>query len=392
MEATTRREFLAQRVQLVKPSGIRRFFDIAATMKDVISLGVGEPDFVTPTHICDAAIAAIRAGDTHYTSNYGTVALREAIAHELTTRYGITYDPRTEILATVGVSEALDDALRAVIDPGDEVLTPDPGYVAYEAGIIFAGGSAVAVPTYAANGFEPQAADFAARITPRTKAILIGSPNNPTGAVISRTQLLGIAKLAQEHDLLVISDEIYSRLVYGVEHIAVASLPGMWERTITLNGFSKAYAMTGWRIGYAAAPQHIIEAMLKVHQYAIMCAATDSQAAALEALQHGEPDVQMMVTEYARRRQLMVDGFNRIGLTCHAPKGAFYVFPNISSTGMTPDAFTEALIKEEHVAVVPGTAFGEAGANHVRCAYCTAYDKLEEALVRIERFVQRHRA
>jgi aminotransferase len=382
-----RRELLAQRVQRVKPSGIRRFFDIAATMPDVISLGVGEPDFVTPRHICEAAIASINAGETHYTSNYGTLALREAIAAELQLRYGLTYTPANEIMATVGVSEALDDALRAVIDPGDEVLVPDPGYVAYEAGIIFAGGVPVPVPTRAENDFEPLAADFAALVTPRTKAILIGSPNNPTGAVISRTQLEGIARLAVAHDLVVLSDEIYSRLVYGAEHISIASLPDMWERTITLNGFSKAYAMTGWRIGYAAAPAHILEAMLKVHQYAIMCAPTDAQAAALEALQHGEDDVQAMVAEYARRRALMVAGFNRMGLTCHAPHGAFYAFPDITSTGLSADEFTERLIREEHVAVVPGDAFGAAGAGHIRCTYCTAYDKIEDALTRIERFV-----
>ena len=387
----THREFLAQRVQRVKPSGIRRFFDIAATMHDVISMSIGEPDFVTPRHICEAAIASINAGETHYTSNYGTVALREAIAEHLQTRYGLTYHPADEIVATVGVSEALDAALRAVVDIGEEVLVPDPGYVAYEAGIIFAGGVPVPVPTRAANGFEPLAADFASRVTPRTKAILIGSPNNPTGSVISRTQLAGIAKVAQEHDLVVISDEIYSRLVYGVDHISIASLPGMWERTITLNGFSKAYAMTGWRIGYAAAPRHILEAMLKIHQYTILCAPTDAQAAALQALHHGEADVVAMVTEYDRRRQLLVDGFNRMGLACHVPRGAFYAFPDITSTGMTAAEFTEALIKEERVAVVPGDAFGEAGAGFIRCAYCVAYDQLEEALTRIERFVTRHR-
>jgi aminotransferase len=387
----THREFLAQRVRRVKPSGIRRFFDIAATMKDVISLGVGEPDFVTPRHICEAAIASINAGETHYTSNYGTLALREAIAGELHARYGLDYDPKTEIMATVGVSEALDDALRALVDPGDEVLVADPGYVAYEAGIIFAGGVPVPVPTRAENGFEPLAADYAALATPRTKAILLGSPNNPTGAVISREQLEGIAQLARERDLVVLSDEIYSRLVYGTEHASIASLPGMWERTVTLNGFSKAYAMTGWRIGYAAAPAHILEAMLKVHQYAIMCAPTDAQAAALEALRHGEDDVQAMVAEYTRRRTLMVDGFNGMGLTCHAPKGAFYAFPNITSTGLSADEFTEKLIQEEHVAVVPGDAFGEAGAGHIRCAYCTAYEKIEEALTRIARFVQKYR-
>ncbi len=389
---SVRRDYLAERVRKVKPSGIRRFFDIAASIPDMISLGVGEPDFTTPEHIREAGIASIRAGHTHYTSNYGTIALRQAIAHELATRYGLTYDPTNEIVVTVGVSEAVDLALRALIDPGDEVLTPDPGYVAYEAGIIFAGGVAVPVPTIAAEGFEPQATAFASRITARTKAILIGSPNNPTGTVISRAQMEGIAALAQEHDLMVISDEIYSRLIYGVEHIAFASLPGMRERTITLNGFSKAYAMTGWRVGYAAAPQAILEAMLKIHQYTIMCAPTDAQAAALQALEHGEPDVAEMVAEYTRRRTLIVNGLNQLGLPCHEPKGAFYAFPRIDHLGMDADTFVERLIQEEHVAVVPGDAFGASGAGHIRCAYCVAYDRLEEALERIGRFVARHRA
>ena len=392
METSTTRNMLSERVRSVKPSGIRRFFDIAASMPELISLGVGEPDFTTPEHIREAAIASIRAGHTHYTSNYGTLALRQAIARELSERNGLIYRPENEICVTVGVSEAVDLALRAVIDPGDEVLTPDPGYVAYEAGIIFAGGVPVPVPTTAATGFAPQAQAFAERITPRTKAILLGSPNNPTGSVITRAELEGLAALARQHDLIVISDEIYSRLIYGVEHVAVASLPGMWERTITLNGFSKAYAMTGWRVGYAAAPPAILEAMLKIHQYAIMCAPTDAQAAALQALEHGEPDVQSMVAEYQRRRHLMVAGLNRMGLTCHDPSGAFYVFPDITSTGMTSEAFVELLIREEQVAVVPGDAFGHAGAGYVRMAYCVAYDRLTEALDRIERFVYLHRA
>lgn len=390
MDTTTHRDFLAQRVRKVKPSGIRRFFDIAASMKDVISLGVGEPDFVTPAHICEAAIRSIRDGHTHYTSNSGTLPLREAIAAELSRTIGISYDPGHEIMVTVGVSEAVDAALRAVIDIGDEVLTPDPGYVAYEAGIIFAGGVPVPVPTYAADGFEPHADAFASLITPRTKAILIGSPNNPTGSVISHAQMAEIARLAVAHDLVVISDEIYSRLVYGTEHISIATFPGMRERTIVLNGFSKAYAMTGWRVGYAAAPREILEAMLKIHQYAIMCAPTDAQAAALQALQHGEPDVQAMVTEYNRRREMIVAGMNHIGLPTHMPKGAFYVFPSIAHLGMSADDFVEQLLNEEHVAVVPGDSFGAMGRGHIRCTYCTSYEHIEEALARIGRFVQRH--
>lgn len=389
-DTTLRRDPLSQRVRQVKPSGIRRFFDIAASMQDVISLGVGEPDFTTPQHIRDAAIAAINAGDTHYTSNSGTLELREAIANELATRYGITYDPAHEVLVTVGVSEAVDLALRAVVDPGDEVLTPDPGYVAYEAGIIFAGGVPVPVPTSAADSFEPRADAFAAAITPRTKAILYGSPNNPTGSVITREQLETIAELAITHDLIVISDEIYSRLVYGYEHVSIASLPGMRERTIILNGFSKAYAMTGWRVGFAAAPRAIQEAMLKIHQYSIMCAPTESQAAALQALRHGEPDVQAMVAQFAGRRTRIVNGLRSIGLLCHEPRGAFYAFPDIRSTRLSADEFVEQLLVEERVAVVPGDAFGAAGAGHIRCAYCVSEERIDEAIERMGRFVTRY--
>jgi aminotransferase len=390
-EPSTRRDPLAQRVRLVKPSGIRRFFDIAATMADVISLGVGEPDFTTPEHIREAAIRSIRAGDTHYTSNYGTMALRAAIAGELEQRIGVSYDPLHELMVTVGASEAVDGALRALIDPGDEVVTPDPGYVAYEAGIIFAGGVPVPVPTTADDGYAVHADAIAAAVTPRTKAILYGSPTNPTGAVIARAELEGIAEIARRHDLIVISDEIYSRLVYGGEHVSIASLPEMRDRTVLVNGFSKAYAMTGWRVGYAAAPQHILEAMLKVHQYAIMCAPTGAQAAALEALHAGEPDVERMVEEYQRRRRVMVDGFNRIGLACYEPHGAFYTFPSIAITGMSADDFAEQLLHEERVAVVPGDSFGAQGAGHIRCTYCAALDKIQEAIARMGRFVERHR-
>lgn len=386
----TQRDFLTERVRRIKPSGIRRFFDIAASMHDVISLGIGEPDFVTPDHIREAGIDSIRAGHTHYTSNYGTFELRLAIADELRNRIGVTYDPINEVLATVGVSEAVDLALRTVVEDGDEVLSPDPGYVAYEAGIILAGGIPVPVPSHAVDGFSPRAAAFAAAITPRTKAILIGSPNNPTGAIIERSELEQIAQLAIDNDLIVISDEIYSRLVYGVEHMSIASLPGMRERTIVLNGFSKAYAMTGWRIGYAAAPHYLLEAMLKIHQYTIMCAPTDAQAAALQALRHGEADVTRMLQEYDRRRTMIVNGMNAIGLPCYEPKGAFYVFPSIAPTGLTADEFVEQLLVEEKVAVVPGDAFGVQGAGHIRCTYCTSYEKIEEALVRIQRFVKKH--
>lgn len=390
MGQAIKRELLAERVRVVKPSGIRKFFDIVASMPDVISLGIGEPDFVTPENIRRAGIAAIEAGDTHYTSNYGTLALRQAIVQNLQRLYGVSYDPLREVFVTVGVSEGVDAALRALVDPGDEVVTPDPGYVAYEAGILFAGGVPVPVPTYARDGFEVKAAAIEAAITPRTKVILFGNPNNPTGGVIERAELEAIAEVARRHDLIVIVDEVYSRLTYGLTHTCVAALPGMRERTVLLNGFSKAYAMTGWRIGYAAAPQPILDAMLKVHQYAIMCASTMSQAAALEALQHGEGGVQEMLASYTTRRQVMVDGLNRIGLTCANPKGAFYAFPSVAKTGMNSEDFAEKLLFEEKVAVVPGNAFGAAGEGYVRCAYCTALDKIEEALERVERFVKRH--
>jgi aminotransferase len=387
---TLKREVLAERVRKVKPSGIRKFFDIINTMPDVISLGVGEPDFVTPEHIRRAGMRSIELGHTQYTSNYGMLELREEIAAMLKRRYNLTYDPAKELLVTVGVSEGVDLAMRTLIDPGDEVISPDPGYVAYEADIIFAGGVPVPVPTYAKYDFGVRASEIAAAITPRTKMILIGNPNNPTGAVVPRAELEAIAKLAVEHDLIVAIDEVYSRLVYKGEHVSIAAMPGMRERTVLLDGFSKAYAMTGWRIGYVAAPAYILEAMLKIHQYAIMCAGTAPQEAAIEALRHGEEDVERMYNDYARRRRMFVDGLNRIGLTCCEPGGAFYAFPSIASTGLSDEEFAEKLLFEEQVAVVPGSSFGAAGQNYVRCAYCTAYDKLEEALVRIERFVKKH--
>ena len=387
---TLRREVLSQRVRQVKPSGIRKFFDIINTMPDVISLGVGEPDFVTPGHIRQAGIRSIELGHTRYTSNYGMLELREELAAMLHRRYGLTYDPKSELLVTVGVSEGVDLAMRTIIDPGDEVITPDPGYVAYEADVIFAGGVPVTVPTYAKYEFAVRASEIAPAITPRTKMILIGNPNNPTGAVIPQAELEGIAKLAIEHDLIVAIDEVYSRLVYDHEHRSIASLPGMRERTILLDGFSKAYAMTGWRIGYVAAPAPILEAMLKIHQYAIMCAGTAPQEAALEALRHGEDDILMMHEAYARRRRMFVDGLNRIGLPCCEPRGAFYAFPYIGDLGLTDEEFAEKLLFEEHVAVVPGSAFGSAGASYVRCAYCAAFDQLEEALVRMEHFLKKY--
>jgi aminotransferase len=388
---TLKREALSQRVRQVKPSGIRKFFDIINTMPDVISLGIGEPDFVTPEHIRQAGIRSIELGHTRYTSNFGILELREELAAMLHRRYELTYDPKTEILVTVGVSEGVDLAMRTLVDPGDEVISLDPGYVAYEADIIFAGGVPVPVPTYAKYDFGVQASEIAGAITPQTKMILIGNPNNPTGAVVPEAELEGIAKLAIEHDLIVAIDEVYSRLVYDTEHVSIAAMPGMRDRTVLLDGFSKAYAMTGWRIGYVAAPANMIEAMLKVHQYTIMCASTSAQEAALEALRNGEADVQMMHDDYDRRRRMFVAGLNRIGLPCSEPRGAFYAFPYIGDTGLADDEFVEKLLLEEQVAVVPGSSFGAAGVGYVRCAYCTAYDKLEEALERMERFLKKHK-
>jgi aminotransferase len=384
------RNFVSERVAAVPPSGIRRFFDIAATMEDVISLGIGEPDFDTPEPIVQAGIEALKQGETHYTSNSGLMELRRAIAEHLDRMYGQTYNPASEILVTVGVSEALYLALAATVAPGDEVIIPHPCFVSYAPEVIFAGGKAVIVPTTVENGFQVTAEAIADAITPRTKVLLIGYPNNPTGAVMSRERLNEIAAVVKQHDLLVISDEIYDRLVYGTEHVCFPSLPGMYKRTVLLQGFSKAYAMTGWRIGYIAAPAEILGMMRKVHQYTIMSAPTVSQFAALAALREGEPYVQEMAAEYDRRRRLIVGGMNEIGLKCFEPQGAFYAFPSIEITGMDGNDFAEKLLHEERVAVVPGGAFGEAGEGFVRCSYATAYEKIEEALERLRRFVRRH--
>jgi aminotransferase len=384
------REFVAKKIQTVPPSGIRRFFDIAATMDDVISLGIGEPDFATPPAIVQAGITSLEAGETHYTSNSGISELRVALVEHLEKLYGVRYDPETELLITVGVSEALYLALAATVEHGDEVIVAEPCFVSYNPEVIFAGGLPVNVDTRAENNFQLLGSQVEAVITERTKSILLGYPNNPTGAVMSHERLTEIAHLADKHDLLVISDEIYDRLVYGTEHTCFASLPGMQERTILLGGFSKAYAMTGWRIGYAAAPAEILGAMRKVHQYTIMSAPTIAQYAALEALKHGEEAVQAMRARYDRRRRLVVDGLNSIGLTCFEPKGAFYAFPSIVATGMTDEEFSERLIMEEKVACVPGSAFGRCGARHVRCSYATAYDQIEQALERMARFARRH--
>ena len=383
---------LSKRVRQIPASGIRKFFDLLASMDGVISLGVGEPDFVTPWTIREAAIYSITSGQTMYTSNYGTVELRTAIARHLERRYGVSYDPLREILVTVGVSEALDLSLRALLDPGDEVLMPDPCYVSYMPCTVLAGGVAVSVPTSMENDFRLMSKDVEQRISSSSRVLLTGYPSNPTGAVMPREDLLEIAEVVRRHDLLVVSDEIYDRLVYETEHTCFAALPGMRERTVLLGGFSKSYAMTGWRVGYAAAPAEIIEGMMKVHQYVTMCAPTMSQAAALEALQRGEEHVEAMRESYDYRRRFMVNALNDIGLTCFNPRGAFYAFPSIQSTGMPSEVFAEQLLLEEKVAVVPGSAFGSKGQGFVRCCYATSMDEIKEATERIARFVERHRA
>jgi aminotransferase len=384
------RNFIAKRIQSVPPSGIRRFFDIAATMKDVISLGIGEPDFVTPTPILRAGIHSLRLGDTHYTSNSGTLELRQAISVQMKHLYDVSYDPEDEILITVGASEALHLALSAILDSGDEVIVPEPCFVAYTPEVVFADGVPVTVPTYVRNNFQVTGEEIEKAVTPRTKAILIGYPNNPTGAVMSRANLERVGEVAQKHDLLIISDELYSRLVYHREHVCVPTLPGLRERTILVNGFSKGYAMTGWRLGYVAAPKELMAAMRKIHQYTIMSAPTVAQAAGLEAVLHGEYYVREMLAEYDRRRELLVQGLNSLGLDCFEPQGAFYAFPSVAKTGMDDEQFSEALLREEQVAVVPGSAFGPSGRGFVRLCYATAYEKIEQALDHMKRFMRRH--
>jgi len=385
------RTLTSKRVTQIAPSGIRKFFDLLASIEGVISLGVGEPDFATPWNIREAAIQSIEKGYTMYTSNSGIPELREELSRYLKTNYSLEYNPGAELLITVGVSEAMDLTMRALINPGDEVIMPDPCYVSYSAGVVLAGGTPVMVPTDEENSFEVSAADIETRVTPKTKAILIGYPANPTGAVMTRGKLLEVAEVARRHNLLVISDEIYARLVYGIEHTCFATLPQMKERTVFLGGFSKAYAMTGWRIGYAAASKKIIAAMTKIHQYTIMCAPTMGQIAAIEALKSGEDSITEMVKDYNRRRMVMVKGLRNIGLTCFEPKGAFYAFPSIKTTGMTSEEFAEKLLLEEKVAAVPGTAFGQCGEGYVRCCYATSLADINEALSRMGRFVDKYR-
>ena len=382
------------RIAAVPPSGIRAFFDIVAEMPEAISLGVGEPDFVTPWPIRSAAIYSIEDGLTQYTSNKGRTHLRELISEYLRVRYGVHYDPATEVFVTVGASEGIDVSLRALLGPGDEVLIPEPSYVSYAPGVIFAGGTPIAMRTRAEDEFRLRPEAVRAAMTARTKAIILPYPNNPTGGVMGREDLLAIADVLAGTDIIAISDEIYSELVYdGHEHVSFAALPGMHERTITLNGFSKAFAMTGWRVGYACAPKPLLDLMVKIHQYTILCAPMQGQIAAEAALErgleNGFADVSDMVRSYDRRRRVMVSGLNEMGLSCFEPRGAFYVFPSIEKTGMKSLEFCQALLRAEKVACVPGTAFGESGEGHIRCSYATSLEKLNEALLRIRRFVER---
>lgn len=359
-------------------------------MEDVVTLGIGEPNFTTPDHITSKGVESMQRGSTAYTSNAGMIELRRAIAAYVNRLYGVEYDPEEEVLVTVGVSEGLWVALKAILDPGDEVLIVEPCFVANPAAVEMAGGVPVTVDTYVEDEFQVTRETLEAAVTERTKAILISYPNNPTGAILSREHLLDVAAVAEKYDLIVISDEIYERLVYGVEHICFASLPGMRERTILLSGMSKSFAMTGWRIGYVTAPASILCAMKKLHQYLIMSAPTMGQIAAIEALSHGEDDVETMRAAYDRRRQLLVGGFNELGLTCFEPRGAFYTFPSIAATGMGDEDFCERLLQEERVAVIPGSAFGRSGAGFVRAAYTNSDENIERALDRMQRFMQRH--
>lgn len=389
-------EIVCGRVRDVPPSGIRKFFDIVSTMKDAISLGVGEPDFGTQWTVSDAAIYSLRQGRTHYTANAGLIELREAVCDYVRARFGVSYDPKNEIFMTVGASEGIDVALRVLLEPGDEVLLPDPSYVSYSPGVIFAGGVPVPIVTREEDEFRLTPGALKSAITPRTKALILPYPNNPTGAVMDRRDLEVIADVLRGTNIIVIADEIYAELTYGgLKHTSFAAIDGMRERTILLNGFSKAFAMTGWRMGYVCAPKELIKIMLKVHQYTIMCAPTAGQYAALEALRSGADTnyayVAEMVRAYDRRRRIMLDAYEKMGLHCFEPRGAFYTFPCIRSTGLTSQEFAERLLREEKVACVPGTAFGESGEGFVRCSYATATDKVAEAMARMQRFVERVR-
>ncbi len=384
--------FVADHVRGIPRSGIREFFDIVQSQKSVISLGVGEPDFMTPWHIREAAIYALERGRTSYTSNLGLLSLRQAISANVEKNFGISYDPAKQILIAVGVSEALDLALRAIINPGDEIIYHEPCYVSYSPSIVLAYGVPVAVACRAEDGFAVTAEAIEKAVTPKTKALMLNFPTNPTGGTMTRAELESIAAVVLKHNLLVITDEIYSELTFEGQHVSIASLPGMKERTIFLHGFSKAYAMTGFRIGYACGPTELIEAMMKIHQYSMLCASIISQEAALEALLRGEPDTIEMRDQYKVRRNFIVNAFNNMGLTCHLPRGSFYAFPCIRSSGLGSKEFALRLLNEEKVAAVPGSAFGASGEGYLRCCFATALDQIQIATERMARFVQRAQA
>ncbi|SDI29076.1 aminotransferase class I/II-fold pyridoxal phosphate-dependent enzyme [Desulfosporosinus hippei] len=381
--------YLATHVATLPPSGIRKFFDLVATMKDVISLGVGEPDFVTPWTVRESGIFSLEEGQTMYTSNAGLFELREELSHHLSKTLDLSYDPHHEILITSGASEAVDLVMRAVLEPGDVVLVPDPSYVSYAPCAILAGASVNYVPTYAKDDFRMRVQELERVYTPKAKLLVLSYPNNPTGAIMNREDLLPIADFVSKHNLLVLADDIYSDLTYDQTHVSFASLPGMKDRTLFVSGFSKSYAMTGWRIGYVAGHPDLIQGMTKIHQYTMLCAPIMGQFAAIEALRSATEAKNDMVTAYDRRRRLLVHGFRQMGLDCFEPLGAFYVFPNISKTGLTSEEFAEQLLKEEQVAVVPGTAFGPSGEGHIRCSYAYSMEQLQEALKRISSFVER---
>ena len=387
-ETAAKSSFVAKRISDLPFSGIRKFFDVASEMKDVVSLGVGEPDFITPWNIREEAIYSLERRRTMYTSNAGMPELRSAISRHLASLYGIRYEPASQILITVGASEGIDVALRTVVEPGDEVLVVEPCYVSYKPCVLMAGGTPIPVPTRAENGFRVTAADIEAKITGRTKAIILSYPNNPTGAILGRSDLVEIADTLRGRDIVVISDEIYAELTYDENsHVSIASLPGMYGKTIVLNGFSKAYAMTGWRLGYACGPADIVSAMTKIHQYVIMCAPTTAQYGGLEALRNGEAGVLAMRKEYDARRRYMLSEFKRIGIDCFEARGAFYLFPSVAKFGLPSEEFCGRLLREQRLAVVPGSAFGECGEGYVRCSYAYSIDSIKAALSRLEKFI-----
>ncbi len=382
--------YVSNLVQDLKPSGIRKFFDLAANIEGVVSLGVGEPDFVTSWTVREAAISSLEEGYTSYTANAGLIELREEIANYMNKQFHVSYDPKDEIIVTVGASEGIDLAMRAILNPGEEVIVVEPCFVAYAPLVTMAGGIPVTVQALPENDFKIKAEQIEAVVTPKTKAILICSPNNPTGTQLGKQDLEAIANVVKKHDLVVISDEIYAELAYDEEYTSFAALEGLHERTILLNGFSKAFAMTGWRLGFVCAPKEISEGMLKIHQYALMCASTMAQYAGLEAMRHGMHDVEEMRRSYRRRRNYIVKALNEIGLDCHKPGGAFYAFPSIRKTGLSSQEFAEKLLVEEKVAVVPGDVFGESGEGHIRCSYASSMEQLQEAIRRIERFMKKY--